>query len=374
LTLEGKIAYSRNVLRPARKKDMDAFVRECGGKSIAPLDDALGVVDLPFKMTPLAMAEVAYWAQNQGSYSRAAQMLKKRTHIAANPETVRLVANHVGNIAFEADKRRANEVRERLDAGKLNFVNDRDGVLYIETDGAALNTRTKDDKGSTWRENKLGVVFSTDGMRYWTSGRGERQHKITRKELVSFVGTAEDFKWHLFACALRNGYGSYRRTVLISDGATWIRNIKKELFPDAQQILDYYHLCENVNTFAKYIFKDNESKWRPWSDGICDRIKKSMHEDVLREIEQFKGANLPPGVPNLFSYISNNSENIDYAEYIRNGYFIGSGAIESSNKTVLQYRLKQAGMRWNVESAQPILTLRAKCESDLWDEVISLLL
>jgi pimeloyl-ACP methyl ester carboxylesterase len=35
---------------------------------------------------------------------------------------------------------------------------------------------------------------------------------------------------------------------------------------------------------------------------------------------------------------------------------------------VLQQRLKQAGMRWNIESAQPVLTLKAKAESDLWEK------
>jgi hypothetical protein len=354
---------------------MDSFVRLCGDKSIAPLDDALGIAKLPFKMTPAAMAEVAYWAQNQGSYSRAGQTMKLKTRIAANPETVRLVANYVGGMVFEADKRAASDAKERLDHARLAFANDRAGVLYIETDGAALNTRTKDAAGSTWRENKLGIVFSSDNIRYWTNGRGERQHRIIKRELVSYVGAAEEFKWHLFACALRNGYGAYSQTVIISDGATWIRKIKNELFPDAQQILDFYHLCENVSAFAKHIFKDDESRWKPWADDVCMRLKKSGHEEILKEIGRYKDADLPQGVPNLFIYISNNAENIDYADYIDKGYFIGSGAIESSNKTVLQYRLKQAGMRWNIESAQPMLTLRAKSESNLWEEdVLNLLL
>ncbi|MDR1622158.1 MAG: ISKra4 family transposase, partial [Synergistaceae bacterium] len=63
-----------------------------------------------------------------------------------------------------------------------------------------------------------------------------------------------------------------------------------------------------------------------------------------------------------------NAANIDYPAYIAKGYFIGSGAIESGNKLVLQQRLKQPGMRWNVETAQSLLTLRAKAESDLWEK------
>jgi hypothetical protein len=71
-------------------------------------------------------------------------------------------------------------------------------------------------------------------------------------------------------------------------------------------------------------------------------------------------------------YITNNIKNIDYAAYEQKGYFIGSGAIESGNKIVLQQRLKQAGMRWNVETAQNLLTLKAKAESGLWHTDVEL--
>jgi hypothetical protein len=97
--------------------------------------------------------------------------------------------------------------------------------------------------------------------------------------------------------------------ILISDGATWIRNLEEELFPDAQLILDFYHLCEKVTDFAKDVFDKNENK-----------------------------------------------------------YLIGSGAIESENKNFLQQRLKQPGMRWNLIYAQYIVTLMSKVKSGLWRE------
>ena len=69
---------------------------------------------------------------------------------------------------------------------------------------------------------------------------------------------------------------------------------------------------------------------------------------------------------NLFGYLTNNIKHIDYAEYERKGYFIGSGAIESGNKLILQDRLKRSGMRWNTSTAQAMLTLKTKAESDIW--------
>jgi len=314
------------------------------------------------------MLEVAFWAQNQCSYQRAEEILK-RNEMAVNDTTVREVANYVGNYVFKRDCRQAEETMARYNNCEIPFTRERNGVLYIETDGAALNTRQKDENGSTWRENKLGEVFSSDNIRWWTDKHGKLQHTLTRKEYTGYIGSAEEFKKHLLACAIRNGYGSYKETVLLSDGATWIRNMKEELFPDAQQILDYYHLCENVYDYAKHLFNMDETQYAPWAEQICADLKAGKHMNVLREIGKLSGKRKASSLSvNLYGYIENNLNNIDYPTYIEKGYFIGSGAIESGNKIVLQQRLKQAGMRWNVSSAQSLLTLKFKCESNLWQK------
>jgi hypothetical protein len=142
--------------------------------------------------------------------------------------------------------------------------------------------------------------------------------------------------------------------------------MKELLFPDAQQILDYFHLCENVYAFAKHVYGVDETRYKPWAKRICDQLKASQYQEVLKELKKMRGGKVQTSPVNLYGYIFNNINNIDYASYIKKGYFIGSGTIESANKTVLQKRLKQAGMRWNTSSAQNLLTLRAKRESGLW--------
>jgi len=366
LTTLGKMSYSRYTLIPRNAKSKELLWQKFNIKSTAPLDSYLGVAGLPFKITPLAMVKIAYWAQNQSSYQRAEDAISEAMHINVNDDTVRQVTNYVGSVVFKNDCQRAEETYADLEHCKLDFPYDRKGVIYIETDGAALNTRTKDNGGSTWRENKLGEVFSTDNIHFWNNSKGERQHQITKKEYVSYIGPVSEFKKHLLACAIRNGYGRYKETVVLSDGATWIRNMVDEIFHGAQQILDYYHLCENVNDFAKYIFNMNESKYKPWAADVCDSLRKSQHEQVLLDLRQYASKNLGSSTVNLYTYISNNVNNIDYVTYESKGYFIGSGAIESGNKIILQDRLKRAGMRWNVATAQAMLSLKTKAESGLW--------
>lgn len=47
-----------------------------------------------------------------------------------------------------------------------------------------------------------------------------------------------------------------------------------------------------------------------------------------------------------------------YDEYLRLGYGIGSGAVESVNKQVVHSRPRQAGMPWSESEARRLLALR----------------
>ena len=73
----------------------------------------------------------------------------------------------------------------------------------------------------------------------------------------------------------------------------------------------------------------------------------------------------------LISYYQNNLLRMDYARYRTIGCgIIGSGAIESAHRTIIQKRLKQSGQRWGNSGAQNVLNLRAINASGMWNKVI----
>ena len=316
------------------------------------------------------MLRIAFWAQNQLSYRRAEEAISQILSLDVDRVTIRGVTNYVGDFVFKNDCRNAQKAMELLDSGRMEQPHDKKGTLYIETDGASVNTRVK-DADSTWRENKLAVAFTSDDIRWWTASDGERRHSFIRKPTYcSLIGSVSDFKSHVLALAIRAGYGNYMDTVFISDGATWIRNMIQEIFPDAQQILDYYHLCENVNKYARGLFGISESQEKArkkWANDVCDSLKKSHYQHVLNELGEDSAVSVDGISFNLHGYITNNKNNIDYLQYQQRGWFIGSGIVESANKTILQDRLKRAGMQWNIQCAQAMLALRVKQESGLWD-------
>ena len=59
-----------------------------------------------------------------------------------------------------------------------------------------------------------------------------------------------------------------------------------------------------------------------------------------------------------------------YASFLKKGYLIGSGAIESAHRNVIQQRLKLSGQRWLMVGAQRIANLRAYQKSNRWENVL----
>ena len=235
LTTEGNIADNRYVLRPDVAEAAAKLMELDGTKAVVPLDAYLGISNLPYKIYVSMMLEISYWAAKTGSYQDAEDFLKRTKGIAMSDDTIRKVVNYIGGIVFDEDCHVAKECEADLNSRVRNASYSKRGVLYLQIDGAALNTRTKDQNDSTWRENKLGLAFSSDHIHYWKNAKDQMQHRILRREYIPYIGSAQEFKYHLYALAIRAGYGEYEKTVILSDGATWIRMIKNELFPDAQQ-------------------------------------------------------------------------------------------------------------------------------------------
>lgn len=374
LTTEGYLKFCRTVLKPIDKESKDKLLELYGCKSIIPLDILLKIDKLKFKITKRMMVEIAYWAVTLNSYDAASIYFKEKNKIDISSDIIRLVTNHIGKIVFDEDVRIAKEMKDILEHRLINLKKNKDGILYMMMDGAMFNTRTKDSHGSTWRENKLCVVFSSDNIHFWKNAKGELEHRILKREYLSYIGKSSDFKYHCFALAYRNGYGEYKQFVIISDGATWIRKIKESIFPHAQQILDLYHLKENVYTFAKAFYSGDETKSKKLALGICNKLENGKWKSVLKFLKIFAKKSSKSPAKKLYIYIFNNRHNIDYPKYRKLGYFVGSGAIESGNRIVLQRRLKLPGMRWNALNAQYVLALKSKLESGLWLTVLKFIL
>ena len=361
-----------------------------GHNQFVPLDIYLGIDKYPFKITTDMALRIAMAGATSTSYVAAQNFFRNAYDIVIGDDRIREVTNYIGNIVFQDDKRIQEELCADYDISKVRAdINNRIGpnpksedrfILYILMDGGTFNSREgKDKNGSTYREHKLGLVFkSTDlkiSQKITDDGEPIFDLKIgDKREYMSYVGGVDEFRKHLLAIAIKNGLYEAEEVSILGDGADWIHNTKKLLFPYAKQILDFYHLSENVSAFARYLI-DDDSLRQEWVTEVLSLLEKGAWQTVLAlpEVFAYKTAQTPKGVPNLYTYIFNHRDMLNYPEYRKQGYFIGSGAIESGIKSVGHLRLKLLGMKWWNANAQTILSLRAKLKSNLWvTEVIPL--
>jgi len=359
LSLFGQIPITRDEL----------FCRRCH-KGYGAIDKIIGIYG-NHRITKGMTETITYISQLVPSFERASEAIKKLCKIDISAKEIQIVSEEVGKEVFEKDKAEAKEVFEKPEeAAPQELPKDRkDGRLYIVTDGSQVNTRVEDENGSTWKEMKLGLIFSDKDV----IKRSDENHIITKKEYVSFFGSVDEFKKYVFAAAARAGYGKLKEVVVLGDGAAWIWNMCKEIFPDAVQILDYYHMSENTHKYAKFLYPEDEVNRKIWVNRVLDGLKKGKVEEAIKLVEEKKVDKTPDGVVNLHTYITKNRERINYKFYKDNGYYIGSGAIESANKMVIQQRMKQSGMRWSIDGGQYIAALRTKHESNRWDEVVDVI-
>ena len=409
LTLYGTIKFSRTILAPGDKQSAKKLLDEFGKRTVCPVDDALGISDIPFKITRKAISSIAREATKARSYSDAALELNIKFGEPISISTVERVTNFVGALMLQVQCEQVKNARKLSDTRKADarrIRKQRDDVLYIETDGAMIHVRDKEHVGMTneeihangnakhrkhepgWTESKHAICFHARDVKYFFedpdgtrhSGRLEEvlrlqgsdtkviNHKIEKRDCIGYIGKSDQFQYHLLALAERNDWVHCSKVVILSDGAAWIKTAKQTVFnrKNVIQILDLFHAKENAGKFANEVRHDISQR-KKYADHLCNLIEQGKVDDLLKELEGYKDRKMNPGVPNLYTYIFNNKDNMNYPKYKKEGLFVGSGAMESANIYMMQNRMKLQGMRWNVETGRYMLCLKSYHESHAWE-------
>ena len=161
------------------------------------------------------------------------------------------------------------------------------------------------------------------------------------------------------------------RLIFISDGATWIKNWIEDAFPNAISILDYYHACEHLHEFSNTFFKDKTAE-QNWTEQQKELLLNSQTGEVIKNIKALS-KNSNQEAEKLVAYYESNIERMDYKKYKQSGCgIIGSGAIESAHRTVIQKRMKLSGQRWSKPGAQNMLNLRVINKNQQWAKIVEL--
>jgi hypothetical protein len=165
----------------------------------------------------------------------------------------------------------------------------------------------------------------------------------------------------------------------LSDGGNGLENFLRKNFPgplggsEITIILDFWHASDSLCKLAKALHPADAVAREELLTAWCHTMKHEGGERIVAELEKLS---LPRGRPaaraqyeETLNYLRNNVHRMDYPSYLRSGWSIGSGAMESACKTVVGQRLKLAGMRWREAGTTQMCHLRAlyRSESQQWD-------
>ena len=215
-----------------------------------------------------------------------------------------------------------------------------------------------------FREVKTGVVLLPEERVETSPGR----RSLVRRFLVSCLGDADEIFRRLYGQLRELGWlGSNTTVVIVGDGAEWIWN-RATWFMNRCEILDFWHVLEHTWSFARLRYGDGSQQADQWVPQIACDLKEGKIQQVLARLKRLRlqSPELRKSLDALIRYYSDNASRMRYDEYLRLGYGIGSGAVESAHKQVVQARLRQAGMRWSEAGARRLLALRLLLLNDNW--------
>ncbi len=224
--------------------------------------------------------------------------------------------------------------------------------LYGSIDGAQAPI------GEEWRELKCLSWYRVAAV------YGQEQHKAQEISYHCEIAPAQDFGRLLWATGVKRLADKAKELIFVCDGAVWIWKLVSHYFPHAIQIVDWYHACEYLTPIADAVFSQDAER-QEWLQKVNDWLWHGRTQKVIQACQRYRHHALAAdAAQRAVTYYTNNQHRMDYAEYRKKGYWIGSGTVESACKQIATARLKIAGARWTISGAIATAKARAAWLSD----------
>ena len=253
-------------------------------------------------------------------------------------------------------------------------------AVVLGVDGCALGMQVRAHRrrrqGSTplpplppvedghFREVKTGVLLLPAERVEPTPGR----RSVVRRALVTCLGEADRIFDRLWAKLHEMAWlGPDTVVVIVADGAEWIWN-RATMFPKRCEILDFWHAVEKAWEFGRLRWGQESSVTARWAHRLAEDLRAGKVKEVIARLQTLSVSTAEERelLDGLIRYYTTNQNRMRYDEYLRLGYGIGSGAVESAHKQVVHARMRQAGMRWSEAGARRLLALRVLLLNDQW--------
>ena len=323
-------------------------------------DATLGVV--PYQQQSAGVLELVTALGSATAFRDAPQLLALTTGLVVGRETARRDTEAAGTVLADQQDAAVAAVAAGSEPAALDPA---PGVLVAETDGVFV--RYQDD----WHEVKVGVVGGWVGA---AAPDGALDGRLTAPSYVAAREDSTAFAARFGAEAARRGalavvgwhgphqgVAALRLVVVLGDGAKWIWVTAASQFGTVIEIVDFYHACEHLTTVAGLLHGAGSPEAATWAAARRDELRTAGVDAILPQLAAPVGLAVDTlaKLRTEQGYFRSTQARMQYATFRKQGLPIGSGAVESSARHVIQQRLKRAGMRWSQPGGRALIALRA---------------
>jgi|JI10StandDraft_1071094.scaffolds.fasta_scaffold170316_2 hypothetical protein len=357
------------LIRAPRGKGRPTKKRGPNGNGFYPQLELLGIHG---RVSP-ALASLAASQLARSPVEEALSVLNDQG-IRLDSKTLTRIGQGVAQRALDfraglVDQIRSGE-RGRLCKGKR---------FAIAVDGGRI--RTRDYKGrrrrstrrrrfkGEWREPKVFVIYELD-----PAGRRDR------KGLRIYEGTmgpADDCFELLAAYLCYIGAHEADEIVVVADGASWVWNRIENLLKvtgidpaKVTEVVDFYHVAERFHDVAKTVSGWTEEQRQKWVKARLHQVRGGQLAEAMAACEELKKGRRAKAVAKLSKYFRNNEARMDYQNCRRRRLPMGSGAVESGIRRIINLRLKGNGIFWGIQNAEGLIHLRGHLLAGRWPQLV----
>jgi hypothetical protein len=322
----------------------------------------LGIYD---RCTPALAAEVSLLAAMLGSLDEAQDVLSHRG-VELDTKTVRLIAYRYAARARLEQQIESTEFDESVSGRRVVISTDGGRIRLRETKRGPKTKKGRRRYTGAWREPKVLIIYVVDA-------EGKRESSFA--PVIDATLKGPDAVFALLRSYLQRLRITQADQVLfIADGAPWIWNrvplLVQALGLAAEQVhelLDFYHAAEHLGKVAA-LRKDWSAKVRSrWRNQQRRLLLRGEVERVIAAVRDICRGRNSKAIRTHRDYFIKNQSRMAYAKLLAMKLPIGSGAIESTVRRVVNLRLKGASIFWCRASAEAILLLRSYYKAGRWN-------
>jgi hypothetical protein len=292
------------------------------------------------------------------AFEEACQQIKRYLQVEVSANTIRQETQLLGEKQAQQECSWIKNSQDLAYLQKREQMLERPKRLYGSMDGAFVPIQQE------WKEAKL-ISWYQVAKRY-----GQEDWHAQEIHYYPSLEEAASFGELVWATAVQHQADRAQELVFVCDGATWIWKLVEQYFPEAVQIVDWYHACQYLYPVAETLCSSEEQQ-QLWIAEMKALLWEGEVEAVI-QVAQTALTTVGGPAQRLITYYQNNLERMRYAAFRQENYFIGSGTVESGCKQVISMRLKRSGATWSLAGASATAKARAVWLGGSWDTLLSL--